>query len=483
MKTLKKGIAALLTAAFINSAFAQVSIGGVSVQNAENQRTEIETKYGKFTVKSGYPVERYESGAVKSFYVEDYGGKIIPQLKIPNFGSLYFVTPYPKDNDVLSRINTHPVEFWENGNLKSVYIGDIKYSSLDGDTHLKITLSKYKHKSGRNKGKMETLSVFPKSVIYFYETGELKSFTVAQGQTLQFLRAMTTTDAQRAKQLFKNQSTIELYENGSVKSFTPSDSAVLTYKNPLGLMIAKGTAITLSPEDETVLTSFYPAKGASLSLGSDIVVKLSDSMPVVFYDDGKALKQITWSFDSINFTLGKVDFYSGLNGEAVRQTVYFNEDGSVKTVSGVMTTSFDGEKSLSYYPALVEGKAVNVRQIEYDADGNMTMADLGCNAIELTSEKVKDGVQSVNVWKVYYRAGKKIAAAGNIHLQSSKGNFYDTHYSCIILLDGDSVLQIIRPDGNENISADSNIIFASDGRAVSYTAISPDGNIVEIKIR
>ena len=34
MKTLKKGIAALLTAAFINSAFAQVSIGGVSVQNA-----------------------------------------------------------------------------------------------------------------------------------------------------------------------------------------------------------------------------------------------------------------------------------------------------------------------------------------------------------------------------------------------------------------------------------------------------------------
>ena len=316
MKTLKKGIAALLTAAFINSAFAQVSIGGVSVQNAENQRTEIETKYGKFTVKSGYPLERYESGAVKSFYVEDYGGKIIPQLKIPNFGSLYFVTPYPKDNDVLSRINTHPVEFWENGNLKSVYIGDIKYSSLDGDTHLKITLSKYKHKSGRNKGKMETLSVFPKSVIYFYETGELKSFTVAQGQTLQFLRAMTTTDAQRAKQLFKNQSTIELYENGSVKSFTPSDSAVLTYKNPLGLMIAKGTAITLSPEDETVLTSFYPAKGASLSLGSDIVVKLSDSMPVVFYDDGKALKQMTWSFDAINFTLGKVDFYSGLNGEA-----------------------------------------------------------------------------------------------------------------------------------------------------------------------
>ena len=144
MKKLKKTISVLIAGFSLFYSFAQVSIGGVSVQNAENIKEEIETKYGKFTVKSGFPVERYESGAIKSFYVEDYNGKIFPHFKMPNFGfgELYFVTPYPK-GDVLSNINAHPIEFWENGNLKSVYIGDIRYDSFDGDNHLKIKLPYY----------------------------------------------------------------------------------------------------------------------------------------------------------------------------------------------------------------------------------------------------------------------------------------------------------------------------------------------------
>ena len=111
------------------------------------------------------------------------------------------------------------------------------------------------------------------------------------------------------------------------------------------------------------------------------------------------------------------------------------------------------------------------------------MADLGRNPIEISSEKVKDGIQSVNAWKLYYSNGKKIAAVGNVHLQSSKGNFYDTNYSCIILFDGDKILQIIKPEGSKNISADSNIIFDSKGKAAAYTARNPDGSTVEIEIK
>ena len=59
---------------FIQLCFSQVSIGGITVQNANSTNSEtIETKYGKFTTKAGFPVLRYESGAIKSFYIEDFG--------------------------------------------------------------------------------------------------------------------------------------------------------------------------------------------------------------------------------------------------------------------------------------------------------------------------------------------------------------------------------------------------------------------------
>lgn len=467
MKCLKKIGAVLITTFSLQLSFAQVSIGGLAVQNSENQKKEIETKYGKFTVKSGYPVEYYESGAVKSFYVEDFGQPLYnAELKHPDYGKIIVTTPVPKE-DYMSQENAQALEFWENGKIKTLKLADIKYSYNEGG-YFRITFEKYK----------ESLAIFPNSIIHFHENGKISSIKVANGQSFKFLRDAGINS--KNKPVFKNQSEIAFYDDGNIKEYTPQNAKIT---NPLNFKIKDGSSVVVSKNNSLLAIGFYPATGSSVALSDSIILKCIAGKPVYFYDDGKSLKQISWFYDTINFTIGNINFYSGLNGETAQQTVYFNEDGSVKTVSGVMTTSFDGTKNLSSYPALIEGQAVNVRQIDYDKDGNMTMADLGRNPIELSSKKVKDGIQSIKTWKLYYKNGKKIAAVGNIHLQSSRGNFYDTNYSCIILLDDDSVLQIIKPDGNENISADSIIIFDSDGKAASYTANNPDGSIVTIKIK
>ena len=84
---------ALALAATVSSSFAQVSIGGVTVQNAQVSREKVETKYGTFYVKGGFPVERYESGAVKSFYIENFGQ--LTRIYDATFGELYIETPVP----------------------------------------------------------------------------------------------------------------------------------------------------------------------------------------------------------------------------------------------------------------------------------------------------------------------------------------------------------------------------------------------------
>lgn len=78
---------------------------------------------------------------------------------------------------------------------------------------------------------------------------------------------------------------------------------------------------------------------------------------------------------------------------------------------------------------------------------------------------------------------KKVAAVGNIYLKSSKGGFYDTNYSCIILFDGNKILQIIKPDEDVKVSANSNIIIDTNGKAISFTATDYNRKTVEIEIK
>lgn len=464
-------IATLFALTLASLAFAQVSIGGISIQNAESKKEEIETKYGKFTVKTGFPVERYESGAVKSFYIDDFEEPLkFAELNHPDYGKIIVSTPTPKDYFTTEK--PQPLEFYENGNIKTLKLASIKYSENPGG-YFNIKFEKYD----------ESLAIFPNSTIHFYENGKVESINVASEQSFKFLRDASIDT--KTKAVFENQSEIEFYDDGNIKKYTSQNAKI---KNPLNLKMRKGKSVVVSKDNPILAIGFYPETGSSIALSDTIVVKCVPGEPIYFWENGTSLKQISWSFNTVNFSIGKVNFYSGLNGESVQQTVYFDKTGYVKTVKGITSTSFsvtsfDGEKSILSYPTLVEGKATNVQQIDYDNNGNMILADLGRNPLELSSEEVKNGIQTIRAWKIYYQEGKKVAVVGNAYLQSSKGSFYNTNYSCIILFDGDKVLRIIKPDEDVRISADSNIIFDSNGKAVSFTATDYNRKTVEIEIK
>lgn len=451
---------ALALAATVQGASAQVSIGGVTAQNAQVSREKIETKYGTFYVKGGFPVERYESGAVKSFYIENFGQ--LTRIWGETFGALYIETPVP-GIDYLSKKNAQPLEFYENGNLKAVRLADVKYDSLDGDNYLHITFKKYK----------ESLAIFPKSTIHFHENGNIKSIKVAHDQSLKFLRELKTS-AKNKKPVFKNQSEIVFYESGAIKEFIPENAR---FSNPFNFGMRQGYSIVVSEDDPKKVLSFYPAAGSVLTLGDGINVSCVPKEPVVFYEDGKTLRQISWSFEGANFTLGKVNFYSSSEGGTTSQTVFFSETGAIKSVRGIFTASpIDNEKTLSSYPAMVDNKPAAVRQIDYDENGEIVMVDFAMPQ-PVSEDEIKGGTQILSARKIYYKDGVRVAAIGNAALRSSMGSFHDTDYDCVLIFDGEKV-RTVKVD--ERLSADSTIVFDEGGK-VAGVLPGGDGNIIEIK--
>ena len=433
---------ALALAATVQGAFAQVSIGGVTAQNAQVSREKIETKYGTFYVKGGFPVERYESGAVKSFYIENFGQ--LTRIYDATFGELYIETPVP-GIDYLSKKNAQPMEFYEDGTLKAVRLADVRYESLGGDGYKHITFKKYK----------ESLAVFPKSTIQFHENGNIKSMKVAHDQSFKFLRELKTSS--NKKPVFKNQSEIVFYESGAIKEFIP-ENARLT--NPFGFGMRPGYSVVVSEDDPKKVLSFYPAAGSALTLGDGIKVTCVPKEPLVFYGDGKTLKQISWSFE----------------GGATSRTVFFSETGGVKSVRGIFAVSpVNGEKTLSSYPAMVHGKPASVRQIDYDENGEIAMVDFAMPQ-PVSEDEVKGGTQILSARKIYYKDGARVAAIGNAALRSSLGSFHDTDYDCVLIFDGEKI-RTVRVD--ERLSADSALVFDEGGKA---TAVLLDGGkILEIK--
>lgn len=450
---------ALALAATVSSSFAQVSIGGVTVQNAQVSREKVETKYGTFYVKGGFPVERYESGAVKSFYIENFGQ--LTRIYDATFGELYIETPVP-GIDYLSKKNAQPIEFYEDGTLKAVRLADVRYESLGGDGYKHITFKKYK----------ESLAVFPKSTIHFHENGNIKSMKVAHDQSFKFLRELKTS-AKNKKPVFKNQSEIVFYESGAIKEFIPDNARLL---NPFGFGMRPGYSVVVGEDDPKKVLSFYPAAGSALTLGDGINVSCVPKEPVVFYEDGKTLKQISWSFEGANFTLGKANFFSSSEGGATSQTVFFSETGDVKSVRGIFAVSpINEEKTLSSYPAMVDGKPASVRQIDYDENGEIAMVDFAMPQ-PVSEDEVKGGTQILSARKIYYKDGARVAAIGNAALRSSMGSFHNTDYDCVLIFDGEKI-NTVRVDGR--LSADSVVVFDESGKA---TAVSLDGGkILEIK--
>lgn len=451
---------ALVLAAAVSSSFAQVSIGDVTAQNAQVSREKIETKYGTFYVKGDFPVERYESGAVKSFYIENFGQ--LTRIYGATFGEIYIETPVP-GIDYLSKKNAQPMEFYEDGTLKAVRLADVRYDSLDGDNYLHIMFKKYK----------ESLAIFPKSTIHFHENGNIKSIKVAHDQSFKFLRELKTS-AKNKKPVFKNQSEIVFYESGAIKEFIPENARL---SNPFGFGMRQGYSVVVSEDDPKKVLSFYPAVGAALTLGDGIKVVCVPKEPVVFYEDGKTLRQISWSFEGANFTLGKVNFYSNSEGGATSQTVFFSETGGIKSVRGILAASpINGEKTLSSYPAMVDKKPVTVRQIDYDGNGEIVMVDFAMPQ-PVSEDEIKGGTQILSARKIYYKDGARVAAIGNAALQSSMGSFHDTDFDCVLIFDGEKV-RTVKVD--ERLSADSTIVFDEGGRATGVLS-GDDGNIIEIK--
>ena len=450
---------ALALAATVQGAFAQVSIGGVTAQNAQVSREKIETKYGTFYVKGGFPVERYESGAVKSFYIENFGQ--LTRIYDATFGELYIETPVP-GIDYLSKKNSQPIEFYEDGTLKAVRLADVKYDSLGGDNYLHITFKKYK----------ESLAIFPKSTIHFYENGNVKSIKVAHDQSFKFLRELKVNT--KNKPVFKNQSEIVFYESGAIKEFVPQNAR---FSNPFNFVMRQGYSVVVSEDDPKKVLSFYPASGSALTLGDGIKVACIPGEPVVFYEDGKTLRQISWNFEGTNFTLGKVNFYSSSEGVATSQTVFFSEAGGVQSVRGIFTVSpINGEKTLSSYPTMVDGKSAAVRQIDYDGNGEIVMVEFATPQ-PVSEDEIKGGTQILSARKIYYKNGARVAAIGNAALRNSMGSFHDTHYDCVLIFDGEKI-RTIKVD--ESFSADSAIVFDEGGRATGILS-GDDGKIIEIK--
>ncbi|MCM1322207.1 MAG: hypothetical protein NC041_06910 [Bacteroides sp.] len=433
---------------------AQISIGGVTAGNAQIPQEKIETKYGTFSVKGGFPAERYESGAVKSFYIEDFGQPVRISYPSATFGAIFIETPVP-GTDYLSQKNAQPAEFYENGNLKTVRLANVKYDSLGGDNYLHISFEKYN----------ESLAIFPKSVIRFYENGNIESVKVAADQSFKFLRDLRKNE--KTKAVFKNQSEVFFYESGAVKEFVPQGA---NYPNPLNFSLKLGTSVVVSEDDPTKLLSFYPGNGSALVLGDGIKVTCIPGEPLVFYEDGKTLKQISWTFENVNFTLGNVRFYfnpkSDFPPNTTSQIVSFSETGAVKSMKAVKGSDF---------PALVENKVVAVNQVDYDENGEITMAYFAESQI-LSEIETKDGIQTIFAWKIYYKEGKRNAALGCAVLQSSRGSFYNTNYNCAAIFDADK----IRTVKISELSAKDSFIFDESGNPAAVL-ISSSGKIIEIE--
>lgn len=433
---------------------AQISIGGVTAGNAQIPQEKIETKYGTFSVKGGFPAERYESGAAKSFYIEDFGQPVRIPYPSATFGAIFIETPVP-GTDYLSQKNAQPAEFYENGNLKTVRLANVKYDSLGGDNYLHISFEKYN----------ESLAIFPKSIIHFYENGTIESVKVAADQSFKFLRDLRKND--KTKAVFKNQSEVFFYESGAVKEFVPQG---VNFPNPLNFSLKLGTSVVVSEDDPTKLISFYPGNGSALVFGDGIKVTCIPGEPLVFYEDGKTLKQISWTFENVNFTLGNVHFYfnpkSDFPPNTTSQIVSFSETGAVKSMKAVKGSDF---------PALVENKVVAVNQVDYDENGEITMAYFAESQI-LSETQTKDGIQTIFAWKIYYKDGKRNAALGCAVLQSPRGSFYNTNYSCAAIFDADK----IRTVKISELSAKDSFIFDESGNPAAVL-ISSSGKIIEIE--
>jgi len=450
---------------FLSIGYSQVSIGQLSIDNSLSSAKVISTKYGDFTVKEDTPVEYYDSGAVKSLYIE--GDQ---KIFIEALGEINICSPLPSSKMAYDTTKPCPILFYENGNIKSTKLAS---TMPDKKEHLKIKLEKYKD---------EVLECRQGSYIDFYESGKIKSFYVTYDQSLNLIQTMAP--ASKNIRHFKMNSQIELYEDGSLKTFTPA--AETNFPNALALNL-QNKPITLA-KNSTTLISFYPASNSKLKIGENIAPILLTSNPVVLSDDATKLREVSWKYDT-SFRISNMIFHAS-EDKPCMNTVTFNDKGFITKVEGILqvSTSFlDGDDYvIKPFYTEIDGKLVSVTKIFFDDNGNLQEAVFKPH-YELSSKEVKDsvrtGTESLEMLKLYYKDGKKIAGLG-FKKRNFGNSFYDTAYNsfsrCIFLFTNNEVSKIIELE--EFIDENSEIYFDDKGKASSYKAKDKNKKVVNKKL-
>lgn len=434
-------------------------LSGIRAVTAGEPET-VKTGFGTFLTKAGTEIGRYESGAVKSFFIE---GR--QDIRTPA-GTFAAETP-EKPAGRISTVRTQPVELYESGALKAVYLAG---SSAPGERAVDLNLP-----VGR-------ISCRTRDVITFHENGAIASCTVADGQTAKFL---TDLDP---KAKFKGGTEISFYDDRKIRSFTPT--VTLAPDNPLGLKSKAGCEIVLGRDGRVI--SFVPPDKSALRLDEKTQVSLIDGRPVEFYESG-ALREIAWSYTGQSFDFG-APFCGTDDGREYRTILRFFENERLMEIDCPDQPSASGLPSLKskkgWFVTEIGGKKTEVERIAFTEDGQIKSI-LYRTPVVFSSKKIDggkiDGVrltgtQSLVGKKVFFIGGRKAAITGfRKEEYGAGGGFYDTSVGCIFICDDDEVTKTVEVE-SPRFFADCEVLFDGGGNPVAYTARDDGGNTVEVRI-
>lgn len=410
---------------------------GAFAQSSEP--VEVHTKYGTFIAASNKPIEFYDNGNVKSVYTRE---NLIAEL--------------PCGKIVISSANGYPLTFYENGNLESAYLPYFRAKEYDADVNM------IKTKMGVFEAKREWL-------IYFYDDETPKSFALASETQI------SETEILAAKTL------VSFHKNGRISELTLTKQL----KNG-GLISKKSKPIFL--DENGYIVSFTVDKGSTLTF-NETKIPLEDGSTISFYESGK-LKHFVLNLTGIDATIGTVKFANsgkctvinekseydygyGQRSDEVYVDIVLYENGNVASASI--------EKSpyavMEYSFILLEG------------DGGLYCTDLEC----YENGKVKSIIMNpplmypVSEDTIYFVSKElnspdqsNYVIAGVELKESKKGKFYDTRK---LFLSVNNKQMIYDTDLNTSVQ-----IKWKDNKPVSYSyvlkdAVTGEEEVIEKKIK
>lgn len=444
----KIAFCAIMALACLTPLSAQASFS--NAQSVEGAISEtVKTKFGTFKTRDGAKIERYDSGAVKSFFIE---GKQTIETSV---GTFQVETPLN-----WTATKNQPIEFHENGNLKTLFVG--AHSSNGGTQILKTPLG--------------SISCSGKVPIQFHENGRLKSFSPAGGQTAPFLTALDS------KGKFQGGKEIEFYDDGNLRAFAPN--VALNLNLPLGLKMKARTSIVLSRTGVPI--EFVPSDGSALNLGDGIQVSLRDEMPLKFYERG-TVKEISFKYSDAEFEFYGLKFLMPKEGGSFGVTIRFYEDEKIRSAEATErqgNTPYSQSISSPPFETELEGDVVKVRKLSFNENGLIEFVEYGDRPAVLSlSELPYDknagaGVEELSANKVWYCSGKRIAAIG-CHAKTYSQRFYSTSENCVFLCDGDKILRTIEVKN----AMPREVMFDGEGKPIAYLAEDMDGRQTTVEIK